>query len=135
MKTKSEFKVTKWDEINCGEPVNGMTGARASIEFTSSGAINGKFDVEYLLHYTNYDKANQHNSEATYLGYLTFSGSMDGKRGSFVLEDKGAYTPTGPASELSIKVNTGTDDFAGISGTGKYYAENNAMVIEIDYSI
>jgi len=135
MKTKCEFNVAKWDEMNCGEPVNGMVTARASIEFVSSGAINGKFNVEYLLHYTNYDKSNQHNSEATYLGYMAFSGSMDGKHGSFVFEDKGTYTPSGPASELSIKLNTGTDDFEGISGTGKYYAENNVMVIEIDYSI
>ena len=135
MKTKSEFNVVKWDEINYGEPVNGMVAARASIEYESLGAINGKFYVEYLLHYTNYDKTNQHNSEATYLGYLTFMGSIDDRQGSFVLEDKGAYTPVGPASELSIKPNTGTDDFERISGTGKYYAEDDVMIIEIDYSI
>ena len=132
MKAKSEFSVAKWDEVKCGEVSNDMVTARASVIYTASGAINGKFDVEYLLHYTNYNEANQHNAVATYVGYLTFSGSIDGKSGSFVLEDKGTYTSAGPVSELIIKPNTGTGDFKGIFGSGRYFAEGEKMMIEID---
>ena len=135
MKAKSEFSVTKWDEVNCGEAVNNMQLSRVSVIYAASGAINGNFDVWYLLHYTNYDSGDQHNATTTYIGYLTFTGSINGKSGSFVLDDKGTYTPAGPVSELTIKTDTGTGDFKGISGTGKYFAEGEKMIIEIDYSV
>ncbi|MDR2144847.1 MAG: DUF3224 domain-containing protein [Tannerella sp.] len=135
MKIKSEFGVAKWDETRCGEVSNGMVTAKASIIFTVSGEMDGKLDVDYLLHYTHYDEANPHNSRATYVGFLTFSGSIGGKSGSFVLEDKGTNMSAGPVSELTVKPDTGTGDFRGISGSGKYYANGGKMVIEIDYSV
>ena len=134
MKVKSEFSVSKWEETNCAEPVNNMLVPRASVIYEVSGTINGKLDVEYLLHYTKYDPANQHNATATYTGYLTFSGSIDKMSGSFVFEEKGVYSPAGPVSELTIKPDTGTNDFKGISGTGRYYADDGKMMMEIDYS-
>jgi len=134
MKAKSEFSVSKWEETNCGEPANNMLVSRASIIYEVSGTISGKFDVEYLLHYVNYDPAEQHNATATYIGYLTFSGSIDGMSGSFVFEDKGFYSPAGPVSELKIKPDTGSNDFKGISGIGRYYADDGKMMMEIDYS-
>ena len=134
MKVKSEFSVSKWEETNCQEPVNNMLVSRASVIYEASGTISGKFDVEYLLHYTKYDPENQHNAKATYTGYLTFSGSIDEMCGSFVMEEKGVYSPAGPVSELIIKPATGTDDFKGISGTGRYYADGGKMLMEIDYS-
>ena len=135
MKAKSELAITKWDETKCGQAVNDMVVVRASVAFVTSGAIDGTFEVEYLLHYTNFDEANPHNSNATYVGFITFSGSIGGQRGSFVLEDKGDYTPAGPVSELKIKPGTGVGGFAGIAGTGRYFAEGEKMVIEIEYSL
>ena len=135
MKVKNEFNVAKWDEVKCSEPSNGMVTAKASIIFMATGEINGRFDVDYLLHYTHYDEENQHNSEVTYVGFLTFSGSICGKSGSFVLEDQGAYTPVGPVSELVIKSGSGIGGFKGISGTGKYSAEGEKMIIELEYSV
>lgn len=135
MKAKSEFSVEKWDEVKLGEAINKMLIARASVIYNALGEINGKLNVEYLLHYTNYDYANAHNSEATYLGYIIFSGSINEKSGTFVLEDKGTYSSSGPKSELIIKPFTGTGDFAGISGSGRYLAEGEKMVIELDYKV
>ena len=134
MKANSEFSVSKWEETNCGEPVNNMLVTRASVIYEVSGTISGKFDVEYLLHYTKYDPANQHDSTASYIGYLTFSGSIDNMSGSFVFEEKGVYSLTGPVGELIIKPDTGAGDFKGISGKGRYYADNGKMIMEIDYN-
>jgi hypothetical protein len=133
MKVRSEFSVAQWNETKCGKPVNNTLLSKVSAVFEISGTITGKFDVEYLMHYTDYDEANQHNSTATYVGYLTFSGSMNEKSGSFVLEDKGVYSSLGPVSALTIK--SGIGDFKGISGTGKYFAENGKMIIEMEYSV
>ena len=133
MKVRSEFTIEKWEETNCGEPQNNMLTSRASVIYKTTGEINGKFNVEYILHYTNYNIDDEHNSEATYVGYMTFIGSWNNRSGSFVLEDKGVYSPTGPVSELRIKPNTGTGDFKGIAGTGKYFAEDGKMVIEFEF--
>jgi len=135
MKAKGELTVSKWDEMNCGDVANNMIMARASIVYNITGDIQGEFNVEYLLHYTNYNTENQHNSEATYTGYMAFSGAVNGKSGTFVLEDKGTYSATGPVSDLTIKPNTGTGDLSGISGTGRMFAEGDKMVIELDYTI
>ncbi|MDR2231953.1 MAG: DUF3224 domain-containing protein [Tannerella sp.] len=134
MKVKSEFSVSKWNETKCGDPVNGMLLSNVSATFEASGAINGKLEVEYVMHYTNYNTENLYNATASYVGYLVFNGSVEGKSGSFVLEDKGIYTPAGPVSTLTVKPETGTGDLTGISGTGSYFAEGEKMVIELEFS-
>ena len=135
MKSKGEFTVGKWDEKKSGEISNNMVMTCASIIYNATGNIQGEFNVEYILHYTNYSTEDQHNSEATYLGYMVFVGSIDGKSGTFVLEDNGVFSAAGPASEFSIKPNTGTGDLAGISGKGRFFADESKMIIEIDYNI
>lgn len=133
MKAKSEFSVAKWDEEKCGEPVAGMQVTRASVVYNVTGAINGTLNVEYLMHYTDVGADDQHNSVATYIGYLTFSGSIDGRSGAFALEDHGEYSSAGPVSKLTIKPGTGTEELTGISGTGCYSAGGEKMILELDY--
>jgi len=127
MEVKSEFSVAKWDEGKCGEPAYGMQITRASVVYEVSGMINGELDVEYLMHYTNDSSDDQHNSVASYIGYMIFSGSIDGKAGAFALEDRGEYSPAGPVSKLTIKPDTGTDELTGITGAGRYYAEGDQL--------
>jgi hypothetical protein len=135
MKATNEFNVTKWNETKCDESVSNMPITKVSAVFETLGEITGKFEMEYLMHYTMYDEENPHYSSATYLGYMIFTGSINGKSGSFVLEDKGTYSSVGPVSESIIKPNTGTGDFATISGTAKYFAKGGTMMIEMEYSI
>ena len=132
MKTKSEIAVTKWDEKNCGKVNSKMVMSRASIIYKTNGSMQGEINVEYIIHYTNYDIKNQHNSEATYIGYMIFSGIIDGKSGTFVLEENGQYSPIGPLSSLSIKKDTGTGELTGISGKGSLFPENSKMFIEYE---
>ncbi|MCL2881664.1 MAG: DUF3224 domain-containing protein [Coriobacteriia bacterium] len=135
MEVKSEFSVAKWDEEKCGGPVGDSQVTRASAIYEVSGAIDGKLDVEYLVHYTDHGENDRHASTATYIGYLTFSGSIEGKSGTLVLEDHGEYSPAGPVSELMIKPGTGTGELTGISGTGHYSAEGEKMILELNYDL
>ncbi|MDR0380972.1 MAG: DUF3224 domain-containing protein [Oscillospiraceae bacterium] len=134
MIVRSEFTVAQWNQSDLEPAIAGMLISRASVIFESTGEIDGKFNVEYVIHSFAPDDADLHNSTATYVGYMVFTGSIDGKTGSFVLEDKGAYANSVPASDLVIKSNTGTNDFQGIRGIGKYYADDGKMVIQIDCS-
>ena len=132
MKTQGEFTIGKWDEENLTSFPPAMPVAKASIIFEATGAISGKLTVEYLLHYSCQDKDNPHNSKATYTGYMFFVGMVNGKSGSFVVEDNGCYTEAGPVSVLSIKPDTGTDELRGISGVGGYGFSDGKMIIEFD---
>jgi len=134
MKAQGEFKVTQWNESNLeGFPAD-MPMSRASVIYEANGEIAGTFRVEYIMHYVNLDPNDPHGAQATYLGYMMFTGAIGGKTGSFILEDKGVYGASGPASDLVIKPGSGKGDFVGISGTGKYYADGEKMIIKIDYT-
>ncbi|MGX7265639.1 DUF3224 domain-containing protein [Enterococcus crotali] len=91
--------------------------------------------ADYLLHYSEYNKENPHLSEATYLGYLFFEGSLQERKGTFVLEERGTFEQGLPQNELVIKEKTGTKELSGIQGTGKYFLDGATLVIEIDYVI
>jgi len=132
MKVQGEFTVKKWDEENLESFPVKTPVAKASIVYEVTGEINGKLSVEYLLHYSCQDTENMHNSKAAYIGYMFFVGAVNGKSGSFVVEDKGSYTEAGPVSVLSITPDTGTDELCGISGVGNYGFKEGKMMIEFD---
>ena len=62
---------------------------KASVEYSMTGEIIGKTLVEYLMFYKYFDAKDQHKSSAMYIGLMRFVGSVQGKEGSFVMEDHG----------------------------------------------
>jgi hypothetical protein len=135
MKTKFEIKVTKWDESNPSGFNEEIPITKVSTCFEIIGNTEGKFTVEYIMVSTEYDKSDKHNSKAEYLGLMEFNGILDGKKGTFVIEDHGIYENSTPKSSLKIKENTGTGELKGINGTGEYYMNNEKFIIEFGYFI
>lgn len=133
MKIQSEFVVTKWEEVNVSGYFPDSPMTRASVEYTSSGSIQGVFHVEYIIHTTGSNLAA--NQVSTYVGYLEFTGRIGDKTGMFVLMDIGEYANGMPSGSLAIKPASGTGDFTGIQGTGKYYVLDSTMIMELDYSV
>jgi hypothetical protein len=135
MQAQAEFQVSKWDESHLkGYPDETPLSSASIIYETTHGEIEGKFHIEYVMHYTCFDAAEPHKSAATFAGFMLFEGSIGSRTGSFVMEDKGTYANFAPASHLSIKPGTGTGDFVGITGSGKYGAVGEKMIIELDFS-
>ena len=132
MKVKFELKVTRWDEGNSSSLNKEIPITKVSACFEIVGNTEGKFAVEYIMVSTENDK---HNAQAEYLGFMEFNGILDGKKGTFVIEDHGVYENLMPKSILKIKANTGTGELKGINGTGAYYMENEKFVIEFEYFI
>lgn len=135
MKATGEFTVTQWNEARAEGFGASVNVSRVSVRYQADGAINGKFTVEYLMYYTRTDDANPHGAEASYSGYMEFIGSIDGKSGSFALEERGTYGASGPSSRLSIIPDSGTGDLSSIGGTGMYNADDGKMVMELDYTL
>ncbi len=132
MTIRSEFKVTAWNET---ELEGGSRLMRVAARFETSGQLSGSLDVNYLMHYISRDEQDLHDSLAWYTGFLAFEGSLDGKKGGFTLSDSGVYTKSGPESRLTIIPASATGDLKGITGEGRYFAEGETMVLELEVTL
>lgn len=133
MHVNSLFSLSSWKEENLSGFLPQQPLAKASVCYEGTQEIEGKFQGEYLLQYSYYNQADPHLSEATYVGYLLFVGSVQGKKGTFIVEEKGIFSKGLPQSQLRIKAGSGTEQLMGITGAGKYSLENNGLFFVLDY--
>jgi hypothetical protein len=135
MKAQGTYKVTKWEE----KPYDSISAnsklTKASVEYQCSGEIEGKATVEYLMFYSHSDPIDQHNSSAEYVGLIRFQGKLKDKLGSFVLHDQGAFQGGAAKSALQIIPGSGTGTLQGITGTGKYRADQQGYFLELEYDL
>lgn len=128
---RSEFTVGSWKETEL-EGENESRLMRVSARFLLTGDIKGDLLVEYLMHYLKRDEQDLHDSLAWYTGFVAFTGELAGKAGGFTMLDTGTYTKSGPQSKLAIIAPSASGELAGISGQGRYFAEGEKMVLELD---
>jgi hypothetical protein len=122
VKISASFVPTRWDEVDYGPILNGTKTTKASIEYSFSGEIDGKASVEYLMFYRSFDPADMHASEATFTGLAQVTGSLDGKTGTFTVQENGTFSAGIVNTTLLILEGSGIDGFKGISGQGTGYA-------------
>jgi Protein of unknown function (DUF3224) len=65
-----------------------------------------------------YDQA-----DATYTGYERFSGTLDGREGSFVLRLEGGFEDGAARTTWTVVEGTATGDLTGLQGEGGYVAK------------
>ncbi|HSP88586.1 MAG TPA: DUF3224 domain-containing protein, partial [Ignavibacteriaceae bacterium] len=70
-----------------------------------------------------------------YIGLMRFTGSLNGKEGSFVMEDHGTFNNGSANSSLKIISGSGMGELKDISGTGNYIADKNGAIIELNYQL
>ena len=135
MKATATYSVMKWEEASYRDlpPKKKMT--KATVEFKLTGEIEGSANVEYLMFYSYSDPADQHKSEAAYVGLIIFEGTVKGKSGTFVIEDHGTFSAGAAKSVLRIADGSGTGALEGIQGTGTYIADANGCSFELDYEL
>ena len=134
MKAKGTYAVTKWEEVTYQQISPGMKLTKASVEYAFSGEIEGKASVEYLMFYSHFDPKDQHKATASYIGLIYFVGTISGKAGSVVLEDKGSFEGGTAKSVLKITKDSGTEQLEGIHGSGMYLANQDGYHIELEYN-
>ena len=135
MKAKGTYAVKKWEENPHEQISSEMKITKASVEYLMSGQIDGKALVEYLMFYKYYDANDQHKSSAIYIGLIRFIGKVQGKEGSFVIEDHGTFENGAASSTLQIIAGSGMGGLKGIQGTGRYSASHDGAQIELDYNL
>jgi len=135
LKAKGTYKVEKWNENEFEQISSEMKMTKASVEYSMSGDINGKSVVEYLMFYKYFNAADPHKSSANYIGFMRFIGTVQGKEGSFVIEDHGTFENGKASSTLQIIAGSGLDDLKSIQGTGGYSANQNGAQMELYYTL
>jgi len=133
MKATGSFSPTKWDEKTRVQISSEKKTTQASVTLKFTGEIEGEASVEWLMFYKYSDEKDQHKSSATYVGLIRFEGKVNGKSGSFVMEDRGTFDKGALNAELAIFPESGTGELESITGSAKYTTSEKGITFELEY--
>lgn len=111
MQAKSTFNLDKFESSDPYLQDEGVNYARAAIEKTFSGELEGTSFVQML-------SARTPSGGAGYVALERIEGTLGGKRGSFALLHVGTMSAEDKWAKWPIVPGSGTGELAGISGEG-----------------
>jgi hypothetical protein len=135
VRAKGAFNINRWDERTLEQISENTKTTKASVGGLITGEIEASSSVEYLMYYKDSSPGDPHKAMAIYVGLMTITGSLNGKNGSFVVEDHGTFENSTASSILLIIPGSGMGDLKKIRGTGKYTAGIDGAFIEFEYQI
>ena len=74
-------------------------------------------------------------NSAGYVAIERVSGTLHGKRGTFILQHSGTMTRGVPSLSVTVVPDSGTDELAGLSGTMNIISANRKHSYEFDYTL
>jgi hypothetical protein len=126
---EGSFTVTAWDEQTYRELDGVSKLTRASVSQHFSGGLEADGDWEAHMFYAE-------DGTAFYTGLQRFTGTLDGREGTFVAEARGGYDGSAATSELTVVAGSGTGALAGLSGTGSAAAGSGTEgTYSFDYAL
>jgi Protein of unknown function (DUF3224) len=127
----ASFQIDNWDEQEIFETADGPKVTRAEVTKSFSGGLEGEGTVEWLM---GYDE----NGTATFVGLERVVGTLDGKRGSFVIKHSGSFDGKTAKAELTIVPGSGSGELSGLKGGGTFEAgmgEDGERRVTLDYDL
>ncbi len=128
MHAKARFKIVSWDEEPFDEPEGGPRLTQAHVKKSFEGDLIGTGNLMYVM-------AHLDGLGASFSGFEKVVGSLGGRTGSFVLRHTGSYDGEKATAEYEVVPGSGTDELAGLSGTGGFsagHAEEHEMTLEYE---
>lgn len=119
-----EVKMTPQDDKSDDKTMGRMTVAKewhGDLEGTSKGQMLSGGDVS--------------TGSAGYVAIEKFSGTLKGRKGSFILQHSGTMTKGQGQLTVTVIPDSGTDELAGISGTLSIKIENGKHFYDFEYSL
>lgn len=126
---KGIFEIANWDEKTYLELDGGgkLTEAKVTQKFT--GDLVGEGSVIWLMAYTA-------KGTARFVGIQRIVATVEGKKGSFILETTGDFDGKVAEGDWTIIPESGGGDLAGISGEGSFGAPHGSTAeYELDYAL
>ncbi|ATL26094.1 DUF3224 domain-containing protein [Streptomyces formicae] len=126
------FTFAHWDE----KPVAGADGgariAHAAVTNDYAGGIEATgTSCEYTIAYTS-------ETVGSFVGYEFIDGTLDGRTGSFVIEQRGAFRADGGIDcALTVLPDSATGELKGLTGTGSFTAQGGQPTspYSLDYAL
>ncbi|WP_405495963.1 DUF3224 domain-containing protein [Streptomyces sp. NBC_00096] len=118
------FTFKDWEEHPAGP--EGVLPRLASAKVTNSftGALTAPGTTcAYTVAYTG-------EGTGTFTGMELVTGSLDGREGSFVLEERGAFDATGTRCRFEVVPGSGTSDLTGLTGSGSFDARHGDTAVD-----
>ncbi|MFE6158233.1 DUF3224 domain-containing protein [Streptomyces sp. NPDC056486] len=115
------FTFSHWDEkpVAGGADGGGARIAHAAVTNDFTGVIEATgTSCEYTLAYSD-------ETTGAFVGYEFIEGTVEGRTGSFVLEQRGSFGADGTITcALTVLPGTGAGELAGLGGTGAFAARH-----------
>ena len=130
----STFNVTGWDESPYAEPDDGPRLARTTVKKAFEGDLEGESTAQLLMCQAT---AKDLKAGAGYVASEQFTGSLDGKSGSFVIQHGGLVSAEGTQQTFGHVVpGSGTGELAGLTGEIEIsVAEDGTHTLTLDYDL
>jgi hypothetical protein len=119
-----EVKMTPQDDKSDDKTMGRMTVAKqwqGDLEGTSKGQMLSGGDVS--------------TGSAGYVAIEKFSGTLKGRKGSFILQHSGTMTKGSGQLTVTVVPDSGTEELAGISGKLSIKIENGKHFYDFEYSL
>ena len=129
MKVTGEFHVKLQPMDFSAKGDDGINFGRMSIDKTFSGALEATSKGEMLSAMT------ATKGSAGYVALEQVSGSLSGKKGSFVLQHFGTMSRGKDILVLELIPDSGSGELSGISGKMSIKMENGAHLYEFEYDL
>ncbi|MFF3863409.1 DUF3224 domain-containing protein [Streptomyces sp. NPDC002209] len=113
-RTTGRFTFADWQEQPVGPADSTPRLARSTVVNSFTGGIEaGATHAGYTFTYTGADCG-------SYTGMELLSGTVDGRRGTFVMEQRGTFDASGTRCTFEVVPGSATGELAGLAGSGSF---------------
>jgi hypothetical protein len=124
-----------WDESRVAEVDAVHAVARATFTTTYAGDVQGESTCCLLLCYVGGNPDKPETLVGPYVGYEQVTGTLAGRTGTFVLEERGEHSGGVARTEVRVVPDSGTGGLVGLRGEGTYAADAMEYTLTLDYDI
>ena len=128
-RTRADAVITvhKYEPAAYFEPADGPVLTRIHVEESFSGDFSGDGVVEFL-------QAARADGSAIFVGIERVTGTVGGRRGTFLLQDAGTVADGIVSGDWFVVPGSGTGGLAGLRGEGGFRADlGEGAQVHLDY--
>lgn len=132
--TNGSFTYAQWEEKTIGPGPDDRLPrlAHATVTNGFSGGIEADSTLcEYSIVYTDEGES---GPVGTFTGLELLSGSVDGREGTFVVEERGHFEGTTVHCEFEVVAGSATGRLTGLGGSGSFTAERGMRAIPYTFA-
>ncbi|MEU3774149.1 DUF3224 domain-containing protein [Streptomyces sp. NPDC032472] len=124
IRTTGRFTFADWEEQPVGPADSTPRLARSTVVNSFTGGIEApSTSCAYTITYTG-------ESVGSYTGVELLSGAVDGRTGSFALEQRGTFDAGGTRCTFEVVPGSGTGELAGLSGSGGFESRHGDTSVD-----